>query len=483
MMSDRVKSLKQPRVFYFSTATASFERFGFYSLSYLLVLYVKNFFNFSDHDSFILFGVFNALVFLAPALGGYLGDNIIGIKRTLIVGLVLEALALLALALPTDKAFLVALALTVVGVGLFKVAPTDLLGRAYASNDARIDSGFTLYYMLMNIGAALAPITTGYVQRYFGWHMAFLCGFFAMLAAVITYFVLKDRATDVDSPPGKKPLSIKKWIIFLSGTLVSIGIVIFLLNYATISNIFFAVSTIFLLIYFVNEIRKGPRQEKMEICACLCLIIIGMIFFIMYFQLYMSITLFTDRCINHNFLGLNIPTSAFLGLNPIWVILFSPFLVMIYNNLERKKKDLKITAKFALGLLFTSLCFMFLYFSHFFHDANFTVSNLWLILAIGLFSFGELLISALGVAMVARIAPKRMYGVMMGAWYLIACSLASSVSGKVSDLASIPDSLTDKALILGIYAKAFLVIGLLGVGFAVIVFLISPYINRIGHLK
>lgn len=476
-------NLKQPKVFTFSIVVALFERYGFYALSFLLVLYVKNVFSFSDHDAFTLFGVFNALVFLTPALGGYLADNIIGIRRTLFVGLILETLALCTLGLPTEKSLLIALALMVIGVGLFKVGPTDLIGRSYSNNDPRIDSGFTLFYMAMNAGAVLSPVITGYLQRFFGWHIAFLFGGIVIFLGIIAYFILQHRAAEVDSHVGKQKLPLKIWLYFIGGIIVATVLCVLLLNFAAISNIFFALATSFLLLYFANEIRKSPKQEKLEIIACLSLIVIGMVFFIMYFQLFMSMTLFTDRCVDHNLFGLNLPTSAFLGLNSFWVIAFSPLLVWLYNKLEQKKKDLKITYKFTLGLFSTSLCFLILYASHFIHDETFHVSNLWIVAAIGVFSFGELLISALGVAMVTRIAPKRMYGVMMGAWFLIATSLASTVSGKVSDLASVPSNIIDPAVTLSIYSKAFLSMGIVGIILSIVVLGISPYINKIAHLK
>lgn len=475
--------LRQPKVFPFSLTTAFFERSGYYTLSFLLVLYVTSAFHFTDHDSYVLFSAFNALVFLAPAIGGYLADNIIGIRRTMILGIICEGLGLLILSLPTEKGLLVALALVVVGVGLFKVGPTDLLGRAYGHEDPRIDSGFTLFYMAMNAGGFLAPFIGGFLRAFFGWHIAFSYGTLVFVLGAIAFFFMQHRGFESDSLPGKQKLDAKKWGMLIGGIALSFVLCAILLNFAVIATIFLVTTVGVLLIYFFNEIRKSPKKEKLEITACLTLILIAMIFFIMYFQYSMSITLYLKRCINHTIFGWTAPEELFLSLNCFWVIAVSPILVFIYNSLEKKGKDLAITTKFALGLLITSFCFITLYCSQFFSDQNFQVSAWWMVLAILLFSIGELLVSALGVAMITRIAPKRLYGVMMGAWFLIASSMAAIIAGKVADLSSVPSNITDPALVLSIYGRAFGEMGIIGIVFGVIVFLVGPYIKKIANLK
>lgn len=475
--------LKQPKVFPLSVMTALFERSGYYALTFLLVLYIKSAYNITDNNAFILFGVFNALVFLTPAVGGYLADNVLGIRRTMLLGLSIETIGMLCLAIPREDLLYFALSCVIVGVGLFKVGPTDLMGRSYHKEDPRIDSGFTLYYMMMNIGAFFSPIAMGYLQRYFGWHVAFLFGAVVLFLGVIIFLCLRHRADEFEVEAGRKKLPKKSILMLVLGIVSACAISMLLLNYTMLANVTFAMATAGLLIYFANEIRKSPRKEKLEIIACLALIFIGMLFFIMYFQLFMSMTLFIKRSVSHQVFGFDIPPSAFLALNNFWVVALSPLLVVIYNRLAKSNKDMAITNKFALGIFITSLCFISLYISTFFPNSNWQVSSLWIVLAIMLYSLGELLVSALGVAMVTKIAPKRMYGVMMGAWFLIASSLASAVSSSVASFASVPDTLTDGSAILAIYNKAFFEMGLVGIIGSIVVFIVGPYIKRMANLK
>jgi POT family proton-dependent oligopeptide transporter len=474
---------KQPKVFPLSIVTTLFERFGYYVMALLLVLYIKSVFNFSDHMAFLIYGVLTALVFLTPALGGYLADNIIGIRRAMVIGLFLEGLGLTIIAIPNKTTLLLGLSLIILGVGLFKTGPTNLLGRAYEENDPRIDGGFTWYYMAINIGSLLSPLIGGIMQRYFGWSFAFLSAAAVLYLNLICYFILRHQAEGVESKAGIKKLSKKTWSSISIGIILAIVISTFLLSYPTIAHMFLFVASIMLFIYFAYEVSRSPKKERLEIIACLLLIVIGMIFFIMYFQQFMSITLFIKRSIRHHILGYNVPTTFFLTLNSFWIIILSPIMVWLYNHFGKRGKDLSITSKFPLGIFITSLCFMSLKLGTFFPDAAGQISSLWLVLGIFLYSIGELLVSALGVAMVTHIAPKRMYGVMMGSWFLISNSLGAAIASSTANLSAIPKTLHDPFLILNIYGRTFFEIGIAGIIAAILTFIAAPYIKRMANIK
>jgi proton-dependent oligopeptide transporter, POT family len=482
MNSKKAQNLKQPKVFYLACFTSVCERFGFYVLSFLLVLYMKNVYNLTDTMAFALFAVFTALVYVTPAIGGYLADNIFGIRRSIIFGLLLEGVGLNLLAFPGKFFFVLGLAFIIIGVGFFKTGPTNLMARTYKENDPRIDSGFTLFYMSINIGSFLAPVAAGFVRLYYGWHAAFFTAALVLYFGLIGYFVLRGFAKHHDSPPGEKNISLKVWVGIFAGTIIAILVSVSLLTHIQIANVFFFVIAILIGLYFMFEIARSPKEEKLKILACLFLIITGMVFFILYFQLYESMTLFIERSVVHSIFGIPIPMTVFLGFNAFWIIALSPILAWLYEHLGKSGKDLAVTTKFPLGILITSLCFFVLVFGTYFTNVDMRISGGWILFSMFFYSLGELLISALGVAMVTRIVPKRMYGVMMGAWYLIACALASAVSGRVADLASVPEGVTDPAAILHIYSSAFLKMGIAGVVAAIVVFIVSPYIKKIAEL-
>jgi proton-dependent oligopeptide transporter, POT family len=481
MTAQTATALKQPPVFKLSFYTAMCERFGFYVLSFLLVLYAKGEFNLSDAQAFTMFGTFTALSYLTTAIGGYLADNIFGIRRCIITGLFLEGLGLTLLAIPSHFIFIIALAFIIIGVGLFKTGPTHLMARSYEDKDPRIDSGFTLYYMAINIGSFISSLLTGIVQRYYGWHMAFLMGGIAVLIGLIFYFIFRKTAQEPDSDVGKKKLPIKKWLYVILGLVVAGTISAFLMAKTNLAAGFLTFATVLLFIYFIYEIVKSPKSERLKIVACLSLILMGLVFFVLYYQAFTSMVLFINRSVVRQIMGFEIPTVAYFALNPFWVVVLGPILAMVYNSLGKKGKDLAITTKFPLGLFITSLCFFTLVASTYFVNANAQTSSLWVILAYFFYTLGEMLVSALGVAMVTHIAPKRMYGVMMGTWF-VSTSLAAALSGVFAGIANIPETLHDPFAILQIYSNAFLKIGVASLICTAIAFAAGPYIKRIAKL-
>jgi proton-dependent oligopeptide transporter, POT family len=470
---------KQPKVFHLTYFTTIFERFGFYVLSFLLVLYAKDVYTFTDAQTFTLFGIFTALAFLTPAIGGYIADNFIGIRRCMIWGLFLEATGLVLAAIPNRNVFLFSLAMVILGVGLFKIAPTNLLARSYEENDPRIDSGFTLYYMAINLGSMFSPIAAGFLQKYFGWDIAFLVGGIGIYIGLFFYFLLRKSAVGLDTKAGENHFAIYKALAFIIGLIISAVLCVFLLQHTMLANIFFGVATFATFVYFLVEIVKSPKSDKLKIIACLYLVLIGFAFSVLYFQAFTSIELFIQRSVIRDVLGINIPTLFFMSLNSIFVILLGPILAFIYNKLAAKNRDLSVVTKLTLGLFIGSLCFFCITAGSYFADIHYQISWIWIILFFFLYTIGDLMNSALGVAMVTRIAPKRLYGVMMGTWFLVGNALAAAVAGIFAGLTDIPDNLKDTHAILNIYKTGFTKIGIAGVAMSIIAFIVNPYIKKI----
>ena len=482
MSSNIVNNLKQPKIIYLSAISAMSERFGYYIVGYLLTLYVKAVYGFTDGQAFTLFALYTALGYLTPVIGGYLADNFIGIKRCLGLGLLLEACGYFLLAIPNETilVFYLALGAIILGAGIFKTAPTNLLGRAYGDDDPRIDSGFTLYYMGINVGSFSAGLISGPVLNLYGWHIPFFIGGTGLVVGFIWFLFFKHYGKKLDSTAGNKHFSILKWI--LTAICITAGIIIcaFLMSRIRLANYIFYFIAAVVILYLIYQIIVSSKDEKIKIIVCLILIAMAGAFFILYYQLYESMILFIARTVNKSFLGVfKIPTATFPALNGLAVIFLSPMLASIYNKLETRKKNLAVTTKFPLGILTISCAFFLLTISTFFPSIDGRVSCLWVITAIIVYSFGELLVSALGLAMVTRIAPKRLYGIMMGSWYLIATALAANLSGDLARLADVPKSLQSNLhACLNIYGNAFFKMGLIGVAVAIIGFIIAPWLKK-----
>ena len=481
-----VVAKKQPKVFYLSFFVGMAERYGYYILTFLLTLYVKNVYGLSDVDAFAVYAVFGALSYITPAIGGYLSDNVIGIKRCLLLGLLCETVGFILLALPIFSfvIFNIGLSCVTIGAGLFKAAPTNVLGRAYEEGDPRIDSGFTLYYMAINIGVLFSSLVAGVGQKQFGWHIPFLFAALGLILGIVWFFGFKHYITDnLESKAGHKPFKFTKWVATIVGLAVATAVFAYFLANTSLAYKLIYLLTFALGVYFVYQIIISPKLEKLQIIVVIILILLAIIFFALYCQAFTSMMLFINRNVDRTVFGVHIPTASFIGLNGFWIIVLSPILAVIYKKLAVRGKDLAITTKFPMGILIIAFAFFLLKLATFYPNASYEISSTWIVVFFALYSWGELLVSALGVAMVTHIAPKRLYGIMMGIWFF-AQALGTTLSGSLASLASVPKSLQSMpSATLNIYSGAFLKMGLIGLAGAVVGFALAPWLKKIAQIS
>ena len=480
-MEKSIEQKKQPKILYLSFISAMSERFGYYVISYLLVLIMKDIYHLSDDASFKLCAIFIALGYLTPAIGGFLADKIIGIKRCWGLGLLIEMVGFILLALPSNSKYLfvIALGCIIIGAGLFKTAPTNMLGRAYKENDPRIDSGFTLFYMGINVGSFSSSLIAGPVKEAFGWGVPFAISALGLLFGFIWFMFFKHHGEEYESISGNNHFPLVKWLIVIACCILGIFAAASMLLFLEFGSWCFYVLSGVILLYLLREIIISKKEDKIKIIVCLILIFLAVGFFVLYYQLYQSLVLFLERNVNRTLFGITLPTPLFLGINGGSVIVLSPILASIYNRLEKRKKDLSITTKFPIGLVIIGLGFVILYLATLTGAETGKISCLWVILFIIIYSLAELLVSALGVAMVTRIAPAKIYGVMMGAWFFIGNGFSAETSSIVAAWAKIPpDLVSNLPAALQIYGNAFLKMSMVGFAFAIVGFILAPWLKK-----
>ena len=486
MQKTATEKLKHPKVLSLAFFLAISERFGYYIMGFLLLLYVKAVYNFSDEKAFALFALFTALSYLVPVVGGYLADNVLGIKRCMGLGLIIEAVGFFLLALPSDNILYLYLAIAsvVLGAGIFKTTPTNLLGRAYDKDDSMIDSGFTLYYMGINIGAFVSSLVAGVIADSYGYHVPFFIAGIGLVVGFVWFLLFKYHGKGHESEAGERHFNLLKWFVTIVCVGATIALFTFLISNNGLANLFFYAGCAAVFLFLLYQIIVSPKEDSIKILVCLILISFAVVFFILHFQLFQTLILFIERCVETKLLGiLRIPTATYPGINALVVILLSPVLAHVYNMLEKHKKSMPVTTKFPLGLTIVGISFFVLTIGTYFAQLDGRISGLWVIGSIFLSSLGELLISALGLAMIAKIAPKRLYGVMMGAWYLIGSALAANLSGNAAKWAAVPLELQSNIqACLGIYGDAFIKMGLLGIAAAIVGFLFAPFLRKAAGL-
>lgn len=472
------ETFKQPKTFYLIWFVELWERFGFYGMQAILVLYLVKQLNFSDDLSFTTYAAFAALVYAFTSVGGYVGDYLLGTKRTILFGAVVLCLGYLVISLSNEHTIFYGLGIIAVGNGLFKANPSSLLAKLYKPNDHRIDGAFTLYYMAINIGSFVSISATPVIASRFGWNHAFFVSVIGLIIGIICFALMIHWAKDVGSKPDFEKLNKLYLSYIIIGTIAGAYFSSMMLQQLELAHILLAIAGFAMIIFFIKEIISSQGRERANLIACLILIIEAIFFFTLYQQMPTSINLFSVRNVHPEILGLQIPPATFQALNPFWIIIASPVLAYFYSILGSRKKDLSMPSKFTAGMFCCCISFFLLSFSSHFADSKGLVSSNWLIVSYGFQSIGELLISGLGCAMVARLCPQRLMGVMMGIWFM-STAAAMVTGGFVATIASVPENITNPLESLPIYTSLFFYIGLSTLVITVMMAILAPTLNKL----
>ncbi|BFI96898.1 MAG: peptide MFS transporter [Rhodanobacter sp.] len=468
------------------------ERFGFYGMQVLMVTYMMKKLGFIDTKANLVWGAAAALIYVTPAIGGWVGDKLIGTRRTMRIGAMVLMLGYALLWIPTDNAsFLyIALGVIIVGNGMFKPNAGNLVRKIYEGDDSKIDSAFTIYYMAVNIGSTISMLLTPWIRDYvgnhvsddWGWHTAFGTCAVGLLLGLANYALMSRTLKHIGSPADNAPVDLKKLAGVLGGAIALVFVSAFILNNETVARICVYAAGVVVLGIFVHLIRSSHRDERAGLIAALVLVVQTIFFFIFYQQMSTSLNLFAQKNVNLDFslFGWHVLTwipEQFQSLNAIWIVLLSPVLVFIYNSLGRLGKDPSVAAKFAWGFAAVAAGF-FIYGVGAKWAVHGQVSSWIMVWGYGLYSLGELLVSGLGLAMIARYVPERMGGFMMGA-YFVASGISQYLGSVVANYAHIPEGLTDPVQSLDIYTSLFNKLGFVGVGCTVVAMAVLPLMKKL----
>ncbi|MDP4290510.1 MAG: peptide MFS transporter [Bacteroidota bacterium] len=431
-------SQKHPPALYLLAATAAGERFSYYGMRALLMLYMthKVFdqlsgMNFSDKTSGLVYGLFNGLCYLFPFFGGIVADRLIGERRSVTIGGVLIFTGLLILSINnTLMPFITGLTLIAVGNGFFKPTVVAMIGDLYQQGDSRRDSAFTIYYQLFNGAVFLAPIICGAVAAFYGYRAGFMLASVAVVISMVSYWIL---APGVLGAVGKEPKAKQR---------------------------------------IQNNVEVSPltKEEKDRISVIFVLLFFVTFFWAGYEQAGSSMTLFTEKYINRNVLGFEIQTPWFQSVNPLLVLLLGFPFSYLWIKLSKIGKNPSTPIKMGIGMIFLGIGFLFMLGA----VAQLSggapkASMLWLIMAYLFHTIGELMLSPIGLSMVTKLAPAYMVSMFMGVWFL--SSFLAHVIGGV--IASFIDQL-GPGLIFGGVAGFVIVLGF-------VVFLISGKLLGMMH--
>ena len=455
------------------------ERFGYYGMTAVVLLYMVQKLGYTDERASLTFGAFTALVYAAPSVGGWLGDRVLGSRRMTVIGALVLALGYVLLAIPGGPLF-PALGVVAVGNGLFKANPANLVSKIYEGEPSKIDGAFTLYYMSVNVGATMSQLATPLIAIWAGWNVAFGVCAAGMLLAVVNYWVMRRHLAHVGSPPDFAPLQVRKLLLVLLGSAAAAAFVTVVVQDLRLARMVVWVATAALVVIFGLLVAKGSPAERRGLVAVGILTAQTIVFFVFYQQMSTSLTLFALRNVDLRFLfGYEIPPAQLQALNPLWIFVLSPIVAWSYGRMAAGRGDLSIAAKFALGFAVLAVGFLAFGISgRFAVDGK--VSVWWMIGGYGLYSLGEILISGLGLAMVARYVGPKLRGFVMGIWFL-ATGISQYLGSYVATFASVPADASDPVMTLPLYVNLFLGLGLVATVGTAVALALLPLMRRLSE--
>lgn len=475
----RHESNKHPGILIFLFLTEMWERYGFYVVQGLLVLYMTQYFGFSDDAAYGILGAFTALAYISPILGGILADKLLGFRQCILIGGFFLILGYAMLALPSAQLFLYpGLACIVVGTGMFKPNISSMLGTQYEENDPRLDSAFTIFYIGINTGAFLAGISSGYIRDYFGWRMSFGLASVGLIIGMLTflyglrYLAHPERLRQTNTAPLPKPA---KLLLYILLTIAALSLLIKLQKLTAILLPTMGALLVAFLFYLALQ-QQGQVRSRMLVLNTL--IISSVVYWMMYFQMFFSMNLFVDRLVNKEILGIHLSTTVFYASESIFIIIFGPLFAIAWTYLSRRGKNPSPYTKFTYALAIAGIGMLIATLGTYYPDGNMMIHPSYVFAAYFMLTVAELMLSPIGLSAVTTLAPKHLTGLMMGAWF-VAIGFGGIFAGFIAKIASVPDSVTLAADKIAIYQNAF-------IDFACIAFLMSialVFLRQFGFKK
>lgn len=460
------------------------ERFSYYGMRALLILYLTKFWLFQDGKANLIYGAYTSLAYITPVLGGYLADRWWGQRKAVLFGAISLALGHLLMAYegaqgiadpltkqadPALNVFWMALALISLGTGFLKGNISVIVGQLYRMTDARRDGAFTIFYMGVNAGAFFGTVLVGYLGETIGWSWGFGLAGIGMVLGLIIFVIGKPALQGRGEPPQPLEGSTQLKLFAVSGA--AIIMIFFLIQQQQVIQTLLIVTGLIMLGYTLWEAFKLPKEPRERIFAMLFLIALNPLFWGLFEQAGGSLSLYTDRYVDRA----GVPTSLFQSINPIYILALAPLFAMLWQGLARRGLEPSAPAKFGLALAQVGLGFLVFVWGA--GSPGSLTPVFFVFLIYFLHTTAELCLSPVGLAAMTRLSPLHMGSFVMGAWFYSTAG-GQFVAGKIGEATGGEGGTMSRELTLDIYNT----IGWVAIGVSVLVLVVSPLVKRWMHL-
>ncbi|MES2617250.1 MAG: peptide MFS transporter [Bacteroidota bacterium] len=435
-----------PKGLYFLFFTEMWERFSYYGMRAIFILFMTKMLLMSDADASNIYGSYTGLVYLTPLLGGYLSDKFLGNRRSIAIGGLLMAIGQFFMFLSASSSgdagitlMWAGLTSLIIGNGFFKPNISTMVGQLYPEGDRRVDSAFTIFYMGINLGAFFSPLICGSLAEKVDFKWGFLAACIGMVISLVCFviyqkkYLISEQGKEIGLPV--KKLDLMNILVIIG----SIGIVFFMLNFKQmfktdtdlISYVIYGAMIVMPIIILTDKSLNSTERNRI-------IVIFILAFFVIFFwgafeQAGASLTLFADKQTNRSLFGWEMPASYFQSVNPLAIIALAPLFTVLWGYLHKKRMEPSSPKKMSMGLALVALGYVVIAFAVHGIDASSKVSMWWLIGLYVIHTCGELCLSPIGLSMVSKLAPLRLSSLMMGTWFL-ANAAANKFAGTLSAL-------------------------------------------------
>ncbi|GAA4762150.1 peptide MFS transporter [Novosphingobium ginsenosidimutans] len=475
-----------PKGLYMLFFAEMWERFSYYGMRALLIFYLTKHWLFSDGNANLIYGAYTSLVYITPVLGGYLADRYLGQRKAVLFGGLLLAIGHSLMAVegvhgvtdaavkqadPAINVFWAALAFIIVGSGFLKANISVMVGQLYKLTDVRRDGAYTVFYMGINVGAAIGTILVGYLGETIGWGYGFGLAGIGMLLGLVVFVLGKSALNGAGEAP--VPLAKSREMTLYGIGIAAVAVCWALVQYQSVIQNLLVISGLGLLGYVLYETFKLEKEPRERMFAILFLISLNPLFWGLFEQAGGSMSLFTDRYVDRG----ATPASLFQSINPIYIIILAPLFAALWQWLGKRGKEPSAPAKFGLALAQMGLANLVLVWGAEAYGLAAMTPVIFVFLYYLLATTGELCLSPVGLSAMNRLAPSYLASLIMGAWFYMT-AVGNFVAGKIGEATGGHGGEMSKEKLLEIYQM----FGWISIGAAVVVLLLSRIVKGWMHL-
>ncbi len=473
---------KYPIQLWYLFAIEMWERFCFYGMRGMLTIFMVEKLLIERPNAILQYAAIQAFIYIFTFFGGLAADKILGFRKSLFWGGTLMAIGGFIVAVSPENFFYYGICFTVIGTGFFKPNISTMVGGLYKEGDVRRESGFSLFYAGINLGAFLGGALMIYVGLYHSWNAAFALVGIVMCISVITLYFTQKYMGPIGLSP-LKDMAVAKRRKFEFGTYIAslavIPLILLLIQNTHYTDLFMLIVGPATLLYVFYEMTKHSKTENMKLIAALIFIVFSVIFWGLFEQSGGSLALFARYNVSHDFIGINMePNIVNNSSNALFVILFAPVVGLLWVWLSKRKLNPLAGAKFGIGFLFLGAAY-YLFF------ALRGTANAAALTSLELFTFaylvitlGELCVSPIGLSLMTKLSPMRMQGLMMGMWFL-ASGFGHYVAGIIGKSISNPDENASPTAIMETATEGFKQLGLYGLIAGVALLALTPLLKKL----